>query len=160
MHSERKMQKLLYDRYAPQMYTVCLRYSKNVQDAEDNLQEGFLKVFKKIGTYRGDGPFKSWVAKIFIFTCLGSYKSLNSNRHFVDKETVEIGERGITGLDKLREKEIMQLIQNLPAGYRVVFNMYILENYSHKDISEILGIHVGTSKSQLARAKKILREQV
>lgn len=157
---DRRKQEMLYQRFAPKMYAVCLRYSNNADDARDLLQEGFIKVFRNLEKFRKEGSFEGWVRRVFVNTAIEHYrKKINLNTISEKEErTIEDGSWNI--LDQLAEKDIIQLVQDLSPGYRSVFNMYVIEGYSHKEIGNILGISEGTSKSQLARAKGILQKQV
>lgn len=157
---DRQKQEMLYRRFAPKMYAVCLRYANNSDDARDLLQEGFIKVFRNLEKFRKEGSFEGWVRRVFVNTAIEHYrKKINLNTISEKEErTIEDGSWNI--LDQLAEKDIIQLVQELSPGYRSVFNMYVIEGYSHKEIGDILGISEGTSKSQLARAKAILQKQV
>lgn len=155
---DRKMQELLYRRYSPKMYAVCLRYSNNSDDAQDLLQDGFVKVFKSLENYRGDGSFEGWMRRIFVNTSIAYFRRALTVTPITETQETTIENDEWDALDNFAEKDIIKLIQQLSPGYRQVFNMYVIEGYSHKEISEIMGIGEGTSKSQLARAKKALRE--
>ncbi|MBL0147038.1 MAG: RNA polymerase sigma factor [Chitinophagaceae bacterium] len=154
------MQESLYYRFSPKMYAVCLRYSKNADDAQDLLQEGFIKVFKNIEKYRGDGSFEGWIRRIFVNTSIEHFRRTVNNTTLTEIQEVTIEDKEWNALDTLAEKDIISMVQELSPGYRQVFNMYVIEGYSHKDIGDILGISEGTSKSQLARAKGILKTMV
>jgi RNA polymerase sigma factor (sigma-70 family) len=155
-----KMQEALYNRFSAKMYSVCLRYAGNSDDAKDLLQEGFIKVFRNLDKYRGDGSFEGWVRRIFVNTSIEQYRK-KSNLHKVgDTEGVVIEDKEWNVLDKLAEGDILKMVQELSPGYKMVFNMHVIEGYPHKDIAEMLGINEGTSKSQLARAKVVLQKMV
>src|SRR3954465_4279614 len=154
------MQYELYQRFAPKMYGVCLRYAGNVEEAEDILQEGFIKVFNKMGSYRGEGSFEGWIRRIFVNTAIEHFRKKIYVQPIGDTEENTIEGKYLSVLDSLAEKDIIQLVQQLSPGYRTVFNMYVVEGYTHKQIAEMLGISEGTSKSQLSRAKQILQELV
>jgi RNA polymerase sigma-70 factor (ECF subfamily) len=142
------------------MFGVCLRYSGSRQDAQDILHEGFLKVYEKIGQFESRGSFEGWIRKIMVNTALEKFR--NQNRAVNAQETVEEIEYG-SG-DELNEnitaKELLAMIEGLTPQYRIVFNLYAIEGYSHKEISKMLGISEGTSKSNLSRARSILQEKV
>lgn len=157
---DRKIQYELYQRFAPKMYGVCLRYAGKVEEAEDILQEGFIKVFRKIDSFRGDGSFEGWVRRIFVNTAIEHFRKKNYLQPITEYEENTIEGKYLSVLDSLAEKDIIQLVQQLSPGYRTVFNMYVVEGYTHKQIADILGISEGTSKSQLSRAKIILQEMV
>ena len=151
----------LYDRLSPLMFGVCLRYAPNASEAEDILQEGFMKMFQHLGSYRGQGPFEAWLRRIMVHTALERYrkKALLTVESSED-ETIDAQAEAATFDDSLTTEALLELIQALPPGYRLVFNLYAIEGYSHKEIAERLHISEGTSKSQLARARRILQEQV
>ncbi|HVK96318.1 MAG TPA: sigma-70 family RNA polymerase sigma factor [Flavisolibacter sp.] len=154
------MQQELYNRYASKMYGVCLRYAASSDEAEDILQEGFIKVFNKIGSYRGEGSFEGWIRRIFVNTAIEHYRKKSYLQPLTEHEEDYIEGKSLSVLDALAAKDIIQLVQQLSPGYRTVFNMYVVEGYTHKQISDELGISEGTSKSQLSRAKAILQELV
>ncbi len=154
------MQEELYRRFSPKMYAVCLRYASNAEEAEDILQEGFIKVFKKLTSFRGDGSFEGWIRRIFVNTAIEHFRRRRYLQPVTEKEENSIEGKYLSVLDELAEKDILALIRQLSPGYRTVFNMYVIEGYSHKEIGEMLGISEGTSKSQLSRAKVILQELV
>lgn len=154
------MQRELYDRYAAKMYGVCLRYAANAEEAEDVLQEGFIKVFRKMATFRKEGSFEGWIRRIFVNTAIEHYRKKTYLQPITEQEENTVEGKYISVLDKLAEKDIINLVQQLSPGYRTVFNMYVVEGYTHKQIAEQLGISEGTSKSQLSRAKQILQELV
>lgn len=160
IRGDRKMQYELYERFAPKMFGVCLRYASNNEEAEDILQEGFIKVFKKIGSYRSEGSFEGWIRRIFVNTAIEHFRRKTHLQPITEKEENTVEGKYLSVLDSLAEKDIVQLVQQLSPGYRTVFNMYVIEGYSHKEIAEALGISEGTSKSQLSRAKQILQELV
>ena len=142
------------------MYAVCLRYSNNADDAQDLLQEGFIKVFRNLEKFRKEGSFEGWIRRVFVNTAIEHYRRKVNLNTISEKEerTIEDGSWNI--LDHLAAKDIIELVQGLSPGYRSVFNMYVIEGYSHKEIGDLLGISEGTSKSQLARAKAILQKKV
>ncbi|HET7115797.1 MAG TPA: RNA polymerase sigma factor [Hanamia sp.] len=152
-----QMQRLLYDRFASMMYAVCLRYSENTEDANDVMQEGFIKVYKSLSKFRAEGSFEGWVRRIFINTSIEHFRKKVKlyNVSEVSENTVEDGD--LSALDVLAAKDIMNIVNELSPGYKLVFNMHVIEGYSHKEIAKILGITEGTSKSQLARAKGVLK---
>lgn len=155
------MQEELYGRFAPKMYAVCMRYADNSNDAQDLLQEGFIKVYKNLHRFRAEGSFEGWVRRVFINSSIEHLRRKKMNLATVsEKEENTIENSDISALDNLAEKDIISLIQDLSPGYRTVFNLYVIEGYPHKEIGDLLGISEGTSKSQLARAKAILQKKV
>lgn len=158
---DRKMQEELYNRFASKMYAVCLRYANNSDDAQDLLQEGFIKVYKNLHRFRAEGSFEGWIRRVFINSSIEHYRKKQAKLTTVsDKEENTIEDSDISALDSLAERDIINLIQDLSPGYRTVFNLYVIEGYSHREIGELLNISEGTSKSQLARAKSILQKKV
>jgi RNA polymerase sigma factor (sigma-70 family) len=157
---DRRFQEQLYTRYSGKMYAVCLRYAANADDAQDLLQEGFIKVFKNLDKFRGEGSFEGWVRRVFVNTSIEHFRRKVNVNSIGDREELVMEDLSATALDRLAEKDIIALIQELSDGYRTVFNLYVVEGYSHKEIADMLGISEGTSKSQLARAKGILQKKV
>lgn len=143
------------------MYSVCLRYANNSDDAQDLLQEGFIKVYRNLHKFRSEGSFEGWIRRVFVNSSIEHFRKRSLQLSKVsDKEESTIEDGDITALDSLAEKDIISLIQQLSPGYRTVFNLYVIEGYSHKEIGEQLGISEGTSKSQLARSRSILQKKV
>lgn len=157
---ETKAQKELYDLFGRKMYGVCLRYAGNENDAQDILQEGFLKIFEKINQFGFKGSFEGWMRRIFVNTALekyrGQYKVINIQDGW--REANDDGYEHIAS--SITAKELTELIQQLSPKYRTVFNLYAIEGYSHKEISELLNISEGTSKSNLSRARVILQDRI
>ncbi len=160
LQGNRRMQEELYRRFSPRMYAVCLRYAGNAEEAEDILQEGFIKVFKKMDSFRSEGSFEGWVRRIFVNTAIEHFRRKRYLMPVTEKEENTIEGKYTSVLDELAEKDILALVQELSPGYRTVFNMYVVEGYTHKEIADMLGISEGTSKSQLSRAKVILQGMV
>lgn len=151
-------QKLLFERFNRKMMGVCLRYAGRSEEAEDMLQNGFIRVFEKLDTFRGSGSLEGWVRKIVVnesLTYLRKNKALQMNID-IDDAKYRIPGNSHVG-ESMNEKDLLKMIQQLPAGFRTVFNMYAIEGYSHKEIAEALGISEGTSKSQYSRAKTHLQ---
>jgi RNA polymerase sigma factor (sigma-70 family) len=157
IQGDRKMQYELYQRFAPKMYGVCLRYAANAEEAEDMLQEGFVKVFRKLDSFRSEGSFEGWVRRIFVNTAIEQFRKKNYLQPITEREEATVEGSYLSVLDNLAERDIIGLVQQLSPGYRTVFNMYVVEGYTHKEIADALGISEGTSKSQLSRAKLILQ---
>lgn len=159
---ERRAQKKLYELLAPRMYGVCMRYTGSAEDAQDVLQNGFIKMFRKINDFRGEGSFEGWLRRIMVTTGIEHYRKNHSMQSLqaIDEQLSERLSDRETVLDQIHAEELAGLIARLSPGYRTVLNMYIIEGYSHKEIAAELGISEGTSKSQLARARNILREMI
>lgn len=152
-----KSQEQLYQIYATKLFSVCLKYSRSYAEAQDNLQDGFLIIFDKIEQYKFTGSFDGWAKRIMINHVLQQYRKttfLELVNDVVDDSEVEIDDDNIS-LDFL-----LKIVQELPDRYRLVFNLYVLDDYSHKEIAEMLDISIGTSKSNLARAKMILKDKI
>lgn len=160
MAGNRKMQYELYQRFAPKMYGVCLRYAANAEEAEDLLQEGFVKVFRKLDSFRREGSFEGWVRRIFVNTAIEQFRRKTYLQPITEREEDTVEGKYLSVLDNLAERDIIGLVQQLSPGYRTVFNMYVVEGYTHKEVADALGISEGTSKSQLSRAKLILQDLV
>lgn len=159
LNNDGNCQRMLFEQHAGKMMTICLRYSNDQMEAEDLLMEGFVKVFHYLHQFKFEGSFEGWIRRIIVNTAL---KNLQKKKiHF--EEVKE--DNGIPILDAgayqhLGEKEILNLIRKLPQGYKIVFNLYAIEGYSHDEIAEMLGIHAGTSRSQLVKARKLLQQQM
>jgi RNA polymerase sigma factor (sigma-70 family) len=157
INGNRKSQKELYDIYSPKMFAICLRYSKNQMDAEDILQDGFVKLFNNLHRFRREGSFDGWVRRIFVNTAIEHIRRKNNNVTGGDGLENIIADKHKNALDDLYEKDIIKKSLTLSEGYRTVFNLYAVEGFSHKEIADQLGITESTSKSQFSRAKAILR---
>ena len=159
--NDRKAQEQLYRLYADEMYNVCLAYEKDRDEVKDILQDSFIKVFKSIEKYDRKGPLKAWVRRIVVNTAIDHFRRKKETDSFVDVETIsettpEQGDRqGGQGL-----KDILKMVKRLPEGARMIFNLFALEGYSHKEIAEKLSITEGTSKSQYSRARQLLQQWV
>lgn len=155
---ERKAQEQLYQLYSSKLFSVCLKYSPSKAEAEDNLQDSFLTIFNKIGQYKFKGSFEGWLRKIAVNTVLQKYRKTS----VFDMVTDEIeGEVTVTvEEDSISLEYLLSLIQELPDRYRLTFNLYVLDGYSHKEIAQMLNISEGTSKSNLARARVILKKRI
>lgn len=140
------------------MYGVCLRYAGNSEDANDILQEGFIKVYKNISKFRREGSFEGWIRRIFINTAIEQFRKKVKLYNVTEVQENTIEDKELDALDKLATKDIMNILNELSPGYKTVFNLHVIEGYSHKEIADILGITEGTSKSQLARAKGVLKK--
>jgi RNA polymerase sigma factor (sigma-70 family) len=160
LENDRRMQQELYNRFAPKMYGVCLRYAGNADDAQDILQDGFVKIFRKLDSFRSEGSFEGWIRRIFVNTAIEHFRRKNYLQPVTEKEENQIESKTISALDGLSEKDILKLVQQLSPGYRTVFNLYVVEGFSHKEIASMLEITEGTSKSQLSRAKVILQDMI
>jgi RNA polymerase sigma-70 factor (ECF subfamily) len=152
-------QQLLYQKYSPKMLSVCYRYAKSREDAEDMLQEGFVKVFMQISRFEHRGSLEGWILRIIVHTCINhlkKYKKFNDVLDLAYASNIMIREDNIPGI--VQAKQIVECIRSLPIGYRTVLNLYAIEGYSHKEIGAMLDIEESTSRSQYTRAKNMLEE--
>jgi len=155
---DRKAQEELYQTYSGKLFTLCLKYSANYEQARDNLQDGFIKIFQNISQFKGRGTFEGWMTRIMINTAIKKYES-KSFHLTVYEEQLEDPEVEID--DNMVSTEfLMQIIRELPERYRLVFNLYSMDGFTHKEIAKMLNITEGTSKSNLARARVKLKEQI
>ncbi|WP_343747365.1 RNA polymerase sigma factor [Fluviicola sp.] len=156
-----KAQRALFDKFAPKMLAVCQRYLRNNQEAEDVLQDGFVKVFQKIVDFKMEGSLEGWIRRIIVNTALDT---IRKNKKLLDDVQVEEVQYKVSFTDHQFEgmdlAQLMKLINEMPDGYRVVFNMFAIEGYSHKEIADTLGVTENTSKSQYSRARAFLRTQL
>lgn len=157
-----KAQKMFYDMFAPKMYGVALRYARDRDEANDILQEGFVKIFGNLATFRSEGSLEGWVRRTIVNTAINYYKKNAKHQHQADIDKVMIFEESdvVSVVDKMSADELMQKISELPDGYRAVFNLNVIEGYTHKEIGEMLDISENTSKSQLARARSYLQKRI
>jgi RNA polymerase sigma-70 factor (ECF subfamily) len=155
-----KAQRLFYEKFAPIMYPLCLRYVREVSEAEDVMISGFMKAFDKIDSYSGKGSLGGWLRRIMINQALGHLRKNKTMYLTVDIETVEYQSNLTWPEDHLEAEDLIKLVCQLPLGYRTVFNLYVIEGYSHKEISGLLEISENTSKSQLSRARGWLQKQL
>jgi len=152
-------QRELYKRYSPRMLSVCYRYSHNREDAEDMLQEGFIKVFSQIHTFQGKGAFEGWIRRVIVHTCINilkKNKKFNESVDIIHASGVQIREESIPSI--IQAKQVVDCIRLLPIGYRTVLNLYAIEGYNHKEIAEMLDIEESTSRSQYTRARAMLED--
>ena len=153
-----KAQEELYNKFSSTLFSVCLKYSPNYHEAEDNLQDAFITIFNRIEQFKGKGSFEGWMKRVTVNTVLQKYRKQRvfslSNEEQLEEAVIEIEDNAVP-LDFL-----LKIVQELPDRYRLVFTMYVLDDYAHKEISEIVGISVGTSKSNLARARGILKVKI
>lgn len=156
-----RAQRALFERFAPRMLSVCLRYSKETEIAEDVLQDAFVKVFTKLENFKGDGSLEGWIRRIVVNTALDQIRKDVKFREDVAVDDVgyRLEQQMFQG-DALLEEDLLRMISAMPDGYRVVFNMFAIEGYSHKEIAEGLGISENTSKSQYSRARAYLQTKL
>ncbi|MBE9467445.1 MAG: sigma-70 family RNA polymerase sigma factor [Bacteroidetes bacterium] len=155
-----KYQELLYKQFSGKMFAVCLRYAKDYTEAEDVLQEGFIKVFEKINQFKFKGSFEGWMRRVIVNTALDKYRKQNLLHTVDDMNEYSENFNYDEVISNITSKDILKLIQELSPKYKMVFVSYAIEGYSHKEISEMLGISIGTSKSNLSRARHILQIKI
>lgn len=160
LRGDRISQKQLFDRYSGKMLAVCMRYARHRMEAEDLLQDGFIKVFSNLSQYKSEGPFEQWVRKIMINNAIKNCNRKSfQNEYNVGDELPETTEEPEV-IDHMAENELLQMISELPDGYRVVFNLYAIEGFSHREIADTLKIEESTSRSQLVKARKALQDKL
>lgn len=158
---DRAAQKVLYERLAPRMFPVCIRYIGDREMAQDVLQEGFITLFTHLDAYKGEGSFEGWARKIFITTALMELRRKDALKMSDELDVVKgMKTDTVSQLQNIGYKDLMNLITTLPAGFRTVFNLYAVEGFSHKEISEMLGINETTSRTQLSRARAWLQNKI
>lgn len=156
----RRSQELLYHSLAGKMFAVCLRYLPNRAEAEDMLQNAFIKAFERIDSYKGEGSFEGWLRRLVVNTCLDHYRKNTFHRLTDSMEEHHEEQWSIAPSSQLHAEDLLKLVQQLPEGYRMIFNLYAIEGFSHKEIADQLGISEGTSKSQLSRARQLLQQRL
>jgi RNA polymerase sigma factor (sigma-70 family) len=156
----RTSQKALYDYYSSKMYYACLRYATDKEEAEDILQEGFVKVFQNISTFSGNGSFEGWIRRIIVNTAIEHFRKKNMKFADAEIENAIDQSHSVTIVDHFSEQDLLKIISQLPIGYKTVFNLYAIEGFSHKEIADMLKITESTSKSQLSRARGMLQEKL
>ncbi|EAY29354.1 RNA polymerase sigma factor [Microscilla marina] len=157
---KRQAQQKVYELYSPKMFAVCLRYVRHQFDAEEVMTNGFLKVFSKIDQFKEEGSFEGWIRRIVVNEALNHLRKNKRHQAEVDIENISEAAELASAEDNLNAQDLMKCIDQLPEGYRTVFNLYAIEGYSHKEIGEQLGISTNTSKSQLSRARVLLQKYV
>ncbi|HYV90579.1 MAG TPA: sigma-70 family RNA polymerase sigma factor [Chitinophagales bacterium] len=157
---DHKMQEELYKAFAPRMFVICLRYASSYPEAEDMMQEGFIRAFGNLSKFRNEGSFEGWMKRIFINTAIEGYRKNHSSNGTLEVEEMKNDLVQKDDFHYLSAADLLKMVQSLSPGYRTVFNLYAIEGYSHQEIADMLGINIGTSKSQLARARYLLQKMV
>jgi RNA polymerase sigma factor (sigma-70 family) len=160
LKGQAKHQTMLYERYASKMYAVCLRYARSTADAADILQDGFIKVFGSLNTFKFEGSFEGWIRKTMVRTAIRKYQRIRNDMEESGLEFLPDYSIDADAVSQLSEEELLKMISNLPDGYRVVFNMVAIEGYTHREVAEFLDIKEGTSRSQLTKARQKLVEDI
>ncbi|MCX7637245.1 MAG: RNA polymerase sigma factor [Cyclobacteriaceae bacterium] len=159
LRGDRSFQKALYDRFCKKMMVVCLRYARSVAEAEDMLQEGFVRVFLGLGGFRHQSKLETWMTRVMVNTALNHHRKKMYLYPMVDVDEIDLPDEEVS-LSGLQLNQLIEMIQSLPSGCQVIFNLFAIEGYSHREIAGMLGISEGTSKSQFARARKLLQEKI
>lgn len=159
LHNNPDAQRKLYEQYSSKMLAVCYRYAHNREDAEDMLQEGFIKVFSQIHTFENRGSLEGWIRRVFVHTCINILKKnkrFNESVDLIHASSLQTREESIPSI--IQAKEVVECIRMLPIGYRTVLNLYAIEGFSHKEVAVMLDIEESTSRSQYTRAKAMLED--
>jgi RNA polymerase sigma factor (sigma-70 family) len=161
LKNNRSAQKQLYEKYSRKMFGVCLRYAKSKEEAEDILADAFVQIFVKLSSFKGDGSFEGWIRRIVVNTSITAYRSnIKYNLNSDISDIYDISAKDESAIDLLNAQQLKNIIKEMPDGYRMIFNLYAVEGYNHREIGEILGINEGTSKSQYSKAKKWLQNRL
>lgn len=160
LDADRRCQELLYARYARRMYAVCLRYARHELEAQDLLQEGFIRVFEKLTGFRMQGSLEGWIRRIMVHTAINQYRRKAFQLERFGLEHLPEEPVAAEALDRLGEQEVLKLVSALPEGYRAVFNLYAIDGYDHAEIAEMMGFGESTSRSQLAKARRMLQQRL
>lgn len=151
-------QEYLFKYFSGRMLGVCSRYADSIEEAEDIMQDGFIKIFQKLESFRNQGSLEGWMKRIMVNTALDAFRKNKNFRHSIDIETIEYSSGTHLVTESMGAKDLMKVIKSMPAGFRTVFNLYAIEGYPHKEIGEMLGISESTSKSQYSRARAYLQK--
>lgn len=157
---DRSAQEALYARFAPRMFAVCLRYARHRPEAEDLLQEGFVRVFDKLGGFRMEGSLEGWIRRIMVHTCINHLRKKSVRNEVLGTHRAPERHASPDALANLGQQELMALVMELPDGYRTVFNLYAIEGYDHAEIAALMGCGESTSRSQLAKARRHLQQRL
>lgn len=160
INQEAKCQRLLFDKYAGKMMSVCLRYATDSMEAEDMMQDAFVKVYKYIGQFKFEGAFEGWIRRIVVNTAIRHLEKKKIRFQEIEENVADTPKIDASVYTQLGQADLMRLINQLPDGYRMVFNLHAIEGYSHEEIAEMLHIQAGTSRSQLVKARKMLQQQI
>lgn len=159
--NDEQAQRLLYDKYAKKMVAVCFRYCSDYETARDLMHDAFIKLFRNIGSYTGEGAFETWMRKIVVNTSLEFLRKNDVLKYSLDiDDAVTVSDEQASVVEQLSEQEILKLIAELPHGFRTVFNLYAIEGYSHAEIAKMLNINEASSRSQFSRARVLLQKKI
>ncbi len=160
INQDARCQRILFDKYAGKMMSVCLRYANDTMEAEDMIQDAFIKVFQYIGQFKFEGAFEGWIRRIVVNTAIRHLEKKKLHFKDIDDNSIHTPKIEAQAYQHLGEDDLLKLINQLPDGYRLVFNLNVVEGYSHEEIAEMLHIQAGTSRSQLVKARKMLQHQI
>lgn len=161
IEQDKKCQEELFRMYSGKMLSLCLRYARHQLEAEDILQDGFIKAFRNLEQFKFNGSFEYWLRRIMINTAIKNYRKSSTRNELLSGDAMPYDQgQNPDAYSNLGMEELMELINDLPDGYRIVFNMYAIEGYSHKEIAEAMDIQESTSRSQLVKARKILQDKI
>jgi RNA polymerase sigma factor (sigma-70 family) len=160
LEEDRQCQEILYGRYAGRMYAVCLRYARHELEAQDLMQEGFIRVFDKLGGFRMEGSLEGWIRRIMVHTAINHYRRKAFQQERFGMEHLPETPVPSSAVEEMGEKELLGLVAELPDGYRMVFNLYAIEGYDHAEIAAMVGCGESTSRSQLAKARRMLQQRI
>ncbi len=160
INQDARCQRMLFDKYAGRMMSVCLRYANDTMEAEDMIQDAFIKVFQYIGQFKFEGAFEGWIRRIVVNTAIRHLEKKKLHFKDIDDNSQNTPKIEAQAYNHLGEEDLLKLINQLPDGYRLVFNLNVVEGYSHEEIAEMLNIQAGTSRSQLVKARKMLQHQI
>lgn len=159
IREDRKYQKILWNQYSPKLMSLCLRYCKHQEEAEDALMEAFVRIYDKLPTFRYQSSLETWMRRIAVNTAINKLRIQKDIWKELSESEYELGYDDFS-MNQLEAQQILKLVEQLPVGYRMVFNLYVVEGYTHKEIAETLAIDEGTSRSQLSKAKKTLQQML
>lgn len=161
LQNDKQAYEVFYKRFSPKMYGVCMRFAKNQMEADDILQEGFIKVYLNLKSFRNEGSLEGWIRRTIVNTAINQYKKNTKYQNDTDIENANVVQyQYASAIDNISVEELLALVQELPVGYRMVFNLNVIEGYTHREIAELLGISENTSKSQLSRARQTLQRKL
>lgn len=161
LQNDKQAYEVFYKRFSPKMYGVCMRFAKNQMEADDILQEGFIKVYLNLKSFRNEGSLEGWIRRTIVNTAINQYKKNTKYQNDTDIENANVVQyQYASAIDNISVEELLAIVQELPVGYRMVFNLNVIEGYTHREIAELLGISENTSKSQLSRARQTLQRKL
>lgn len=159
--NNRIAQKELYDRYASKLMGICIRYTNSREDAEDVLIEGFTSIFQKLKMFKGEGSFEGWMKRIMVNAAISHFRQNSKYRFHLDiADVVNVSQKEETVIEKMEAKRIIDIVNTMPEGYKVIFNLFAVEGFTHREIGEMLNISEGTSKSQFSKGRKWLQNKI